>query len=163
MTKINYRYRLCQTESPMSEDEINNIASDGCRLVSFVHLTHPDVFQYAFEVEVKEERVRRDKEVIDEEEAFVEEIYKMYPTKCPKRNKPLGKCEKNRAQIRTLMKRYTKEQIRSVVEHELSEKLGKDYLKNFTTFLNQFPDPEMLDNAEQSKIDLFTQKDNGWE
>lgn len=160
-----YHYRLVSTYEPMEEDRLNAIADEGWRLVSVLQIQQyqQPVFQYAFEEEVKEARVKRDKEALDEEEAFVEEIYQMYPSKCPKRNKPLGKCDKNRSQIRTLMKKYSQEQIRAVVQHELSVKLGKDYLKNFTTFLNQFPDPETIDEKPVNVHDQFVKPTNEWE
>jgi hypothetical protein len=61
------------------------------------------------------------------------------------------------------MKKYSKEQIRAVVQHELSVKLGKDYLKNFTTFLNQFPDPETIDEKPVNVRDQFVKPTNEWE
>lgn len=163
-----YHYKYVETHEPMPEDRLNAIADEGWRLVTVINT--PQNYwplQYVFEEEVKETRAKRDKETLDEEEAFVEHIYQMYPSKCPKRNKTLGKCDKNRTQIRSLMKKYTKEQIESVVTAELQQKLGKEYLKNFTTFLNQFPDPSTLTEQPASQLDMFAeqqkQQTNGWE
>lgn len=75
---------------------------------------------------------------------FVDEIYKLYPTKCPMRNSSLGKSNKDRDRIKRLLKVYTQEQIRKVVVNEIETKYGKSYMQNFSTFLNNFPDPMLL-------------------
>lgn len=75
---------------------------------------------------------------------FVDEIYKLYPTKCPMRNSSLGKCNKDRDRIKRLLKVYSQEQIRKVVVNEIETKYGKSYMQNFSTFLNNFPDPMLL-------------------
>jgi hypothetical protein len=100
---------------------------------------------------------REDKNRIDEEKEninnFVERIYKMYPTKCPKRGTSTGKSHKDKQRISKLLKTYTMDEIKKVVKHEIDEKYDKQYLQNFSTFLNNFPDPATIcDMAEtQSK------------
>lgn len=75
---------------------------------------------------------------------FVDKIYAMYPSKCPVRNTYLGKCAKDKDRIRKLLKSYSKEDIEKVVKKEIEEKYGKCYMSNFSTFLNNFPDPQSL-------------------
>lgn len=94
------------------------------------------------------EEDKSSKKDIDE---FVEMVYKMYPTKCPKRNTSLGKCSKDKDRIRRLLKTYTKEQIVAVVKYEVDTKYGKEWMSNFSTFLNNFPDPDSIDEITQSQ------------
>lgn len=78
------------------------------------------------------------------EDEFAERIYALYPTKCPQRNTTLGKSYKDKERIKKLLKIYSKEDIEKVVKKEIEEKYGKCYMSNFSTFLNNFPDPQSL-------------------
>ena len=93
----------------------------------------------------EEEKELKEKEVAD----FVERIYKMYPTRCPKRNVSLGKSAKDKERIKRLLKIYKQEDIENVVKREVEEKYGKTYMQNFSTFLNNFPDPNSLFSEEK--------------
>lgn len=106
----------------------------------------------------KEEKYK--KEEID---AFVEKIYKMYPTKCPMRNTSLGKTKKDKERIEKLLKFYSMEDIEKVVKHEIDEKYGKVYMSNFSTFLNNFPDPQSLFDDNANNIQSNNNDDNGKE
>lgn len=75
---------------------------------------------------------------------FVDEMYALYPTKCPKRNTSLGKSRKDKVKIKRLLKTYTKEEIERVIRHEVDSNYGVNYMKNFSTFLNNFPEPKDL-------------------
>ena len=39
------------------------------------------------------------------------------------------------------------DEIERVFKHEIEEKYEKQYMQNFSTFLNNFPDPNVLDNG----------------
>lgn len=80
-----------------------------------------------------------------DEDAFVDHIYDMYPTKCPCREKSLGKSIKDKKLIKRLLSVYSKEEIEAVVKKEIEEKYGKSYMRNFSTFLNNFPDPSCVE------------------
>lgn len=101
----------------------------------------------------KEDNIEREKEKKDksfskkELTEWVDEMYSLYPTKCPCRNTSLGKTRKDKDKILKLLKIYTKEQIESVIRNEISTKYGKSYMSNFSTFLNNFPDPDCLDST----------------
>ena len=84
----------------------------------------------------------------NEEDDFVERMYKMYPTKCPKRGASLGKSQKDKERIRKLLKTYTMEDIEHVFKREIDEKYDKHYMQNLSTFLNNFPDP----HSEQGSL-----------
>lgn len=79
------------------------------------------------------------------EDSFIERMYQLYPSKCPKRNASLGKTRKDKERIRKLLKIYSMDEIERVFKHEISEKYEKSYMQNFSTFLNNFPDPYSLD------------------
>lgn len=89
------------------------------------------------------------------EDLFVERMYQLYPSKCPKRNASLGKTRKDKERIRKLLKVYSMDEIERVFKHEISEKFEKSYMQNFSTFLNNFPDPNAL--GQES---LFSEMDN---
>lgn len=103
----------------------------------------------------KKENSKKEKESQD---AFVEKIYKLYPTRCPVRNTYLGKCSKDKERIRRLLRTYTEEDIERVVRKEIDEKYGRTMMQNFSTFLNNFPDPCSLfadaqDNEKSNNVD----------
>lgn len=75
---------------------------------------------------------------------FIERMYLMYPSRCPKRATSLGKTKKDKDRIRKLLKCYSMEEIERVFKHEIEEKYEKQYMQNFSTFLNNFPDPNAL-------------------
>lgn len=79
--------------------------------------------------------------VVDEVSEFVDRMYAIYPTRCPKRNTSLGKSHKDKVKIKRLLKMYTMEQIEQVIMSEVDANYGVNYMKNFSTFLNNFPEP----------------------
>lgn len=91
--------------------------------------------------EIEDNKLSSTKKDIDD---FVDRMYKLYPTKCPKRNCYLGKSNKDKQRIKTLLKTYSKEQIEQVFNNEIEEKYNKQYMQNFSTFLNNFPDPDTI-------------------
>lgn len=90
--------------------------------------------------------LKEDKTKYDE---FVERMYNLYPTKCPCRNVSLGKCSKDKDRIRKLLKTYSMEQIENVIKNEVETKYGKSWMQNFSTFLNNFPDPNCLFDSNE--------------
>lgn len=103
-----------------------------------------EAYEQATEEIAKEEKSKASKDEGDDD--FVEMIYSLYPTKCPKRGSSLGKSTKDKNRIRKLLKTYTKEQIEAVVRKEVEDKYGKAYMQNFSTFLNNFPDPSIMED-----------------
>ena len=77
-------------------------------------------------------------------EEFIDRMYALYPAKCTKRGTSLGKSYKDKDRIRKLLKRYSFEEIERVIQHEVESKYEKSYMQNFSTFLNNFPDPETV-------------------
>lgn len=95
------------------------------------------------------------------EDSFVERMYQLYPSKCPKRNASLGKTRKDKERIRKLLKVYSMDEIERVFKHEIDEKYNKSYMQNFSTFLNNFPDPNSLDNENLFGV-LVTEEPNAY-
>ena len=71
----------------------------------------------------------------------IEKVYKQYPTKCPIRGTATGKCAKNKAQIRKLLKDHTADELVCIIDRYVRECVDAQiFIKNFGTFLNQLPD-----------------------
>ena len=71
-------------------------------------------------------------------DADVEEIYQAYPT-------TTGKGQKDKATIKRLLANgeYTKDQLLHIIKREVkSREESGAYLRNFSTFLNNLPDPD---------------------
>lgn len=90
--------------------------------------------------------------VVDDVNDFVDRMYEIYPNKCPKRNASTGKSRKDKDMIKRLLKVYTKEQIEQVIRAEVDNNYGVNYMKNFSTFLNNFPEP----STEALKVETKT-------
>lgn len=89
----------------------------------------------------------------ESENGFIDRMYGLYPTKCPKRKTSLGKSHKDKQRIKKLLKTYSMEQIELVFKHEIEEKYGKQYMQNFSTFLNNFPDPDTIEEPLNISVD----------
>lgn len=106
-------------------------------------------------IDLKKEETKNDNHESQEND-FIERMYDIYPSKCPCRNQYLGKSKKDKDRIKKLLKSYSMEQIESVIRKEVEDKYGKSYMQNFSTFLNNFPDPNCLFDSN----DPYLKKDN---
>ena len=106
-------------------------------------------------------KVNRLKPQNDGVDDFIDRMYLIYPVRCPKRNASLGKTKKDKDRIRKLLKFYSMEEIERVFKHEIEEKYEKQYMQNFSTFLNNFPDPQML-NSENLFGVRITEEPNSY-
>lgn len=96
--------------------------------------------------------------VVDEISEFVDRMYAIYPTRCPKRNTSLGKSHKDKVKIKRLLKMYTMEQIEQVIRSEVDANYGVNYMKNFSTFLNNFPDATCLETTKEANTNNNSEK-----
>lgn len=148
MKKIK-EYKQIRIDSPLTSEGLNEWAKDGWDLVGFSVAPNTDFIvsnkHWFFYIFAREVEVERPIKVIEDTSEFVERIYKMYPTSCPMRGTSLGKCKKDKERIKKLLKDYTEEQIEYIVKKEVEDKYGKAYMQNFSTFLNNFPDPSCID------------------
>jgi hypothetical protein len=104
--------------------------------------------------EIEDKSSTKKKKEYDE---FVERMYALYPTKCPIRGASLGKSYKDKERIQKLLRQYTEDEIESVFKNEIEEKYGKHYMQNFSTFLNNFPDPncsQLVFEEQQASSDV---------
>ena len=106
-------------------------------------------------------KVNRLKPQSDGVDDFIDRMYLIYPSRCPKRNASLGKTKKDKDRIRKLLKYYSMDEIERVFKHEIEEKYEKQYMQNFSTFLNNFPDPNSLDNGNLFGV-LVTEEPNSY-
>lgn len=105
----------------------------------------------------KEKEKKEDKSSLKEQEnLFVERMYSLYPTKCPVRGVSLGKTSKDKVRLHSLLKKYSMADIERVITLEVKNKYGKYNLRNFSTFLNNFPDPSQIcENTTPQQGNLF--------
>ena len=94
---------------------------------------------------------------------FVDRMYALYPAKCPKRGTSLGKTQKDKVRIKSLLKTYSESDIEFVIRWEIEQKYGKSYMSNFSTFLNNFPDPTQIDSYNEFKGISTKPLPKGWE
>ena len=94
---------------------------------------------------------------------FVDRMYALYPAKCPKRGAYLGKSQKDKVKIKSLLKTYSESDIEFVIRWEVEQKYGKSYMLNFSTFLNNFPDPTQIDSYNEFKGISTKPLPKGWE
>ena len=90
--------------------------------------------------------------IVDDVNDFVDRMYDLYPSKCPKRNTSTGKSRKDKDRIRRLLRTYTREQIEQVIRAEVDNNYGVNYMKNFSTFLNNFPEPPTEAPKVETKV-----------
>lgn len=83
----------------------------------------------------------------------VEKVYKNYPSKCIVTKRPLGKNSKNKEQIKRLLKEKTVEEMIEIQELYTKSCKSKDvYMKNYSTFLNQFPDKDQYVDDKPKEV-----------
>ena len=119
-------------------------------------------------IEIKETKEGIDKSIpkkkadadVDE---FVDRMYALYPTKCPKRGVSLGKSQKDKGRIKSLLKTYSESDIEFVFRWEIEQKYGKTFMSNFSTFLNNFPDPTQIDGYNKLNNTSTNTLPKGWE
>lgn len=74
-------------------------------------------------------------------EEAINRIYAIYPTKCPVSGRGTGKSSKDKKKIEILLRTRTEEEIAETIRQYLSDCAAhQSYIKNFSTFLNNFPD-----------------------
>ena len=93
----------------------------------------------------KSKKIKDKYEILNKEiniDSEIEFIYELYPPTCYTKGSSTGKSTKNKEKIRSIIKQNGYEWLRLRIESYLvSCKQNKIYLKNFTTFLNNIPEP----------------------
>ena len=93
---------------------------------------------------------------------FVDRMYALYPAKCPKRGTSLGKSQKDKGRIKSLLKTYSESDIEFVIRWEIEQKYNKAYMSNFSTFLNNFPDPTQIEGYNKLNNTSTNTLPKGW-
>ena len=152
MATIDWEERVFQLASSILVNHINDIDIETAIEVA-QNFKEKYIEKMNLDEPKKEKKSKEKDESFEDNDDFVEMIYSLYPTKCPKRGTSLGKSTKDKDRIRKLLKNYTKEQIEMVVRKEIGDKYGISYMQNFSTFLNNFPDPTIMEDhsKEHSK------------
>ena len=146
-----------------TDNGIEELKIYGYDVTDFVKMNHRDL-QNEPTIPYSNTNSKQDKEIEDKSSTkndvddFVERMYKMYPTKCPKRSASLGKSHKDKDRIKKLLKTYSMEDVEMVFNAEIEEKFEKQYMQNFSTFLNNFPDPSAIKEKEV-KVDIAQGQD----
>lgn len=78
-----------------------------------------------------------------EEAAIIDALYDLYPTKTWRDNKEVstGKNAKDKTRLLQLIRKRPVAEVEAIIKAYVEERQGS-YLKNFSTFLNNFPDGE---------------------
>lgn len=90
----------------------------------------------------------------------VDYLYGLYPASCfrGERKTSTGKCAADKTRLRRLLQIKTAGEIEAAIKDYLSECRGS-YLKNFSTFLNNLPEPTRNENAAQAEPEPQLYKD----
>lgn len=86
----------------------------------------------------------------DKEKDIVEKIYLLYPGRDPIQKYSTGKCNKNKDQIKKLLKKYSCKEIEKVINMYIDDR-GKSNLslKTFSNLLDEFPNEYLGDQIEK--------------
>lgn len=149
MATIDWEERVFQLASSLYASNFDEMDAESA-IANALHFKVKYIEMMGLDEPKKEKKGKEKDESFEDNDDFVEMIYSLYPTKCPKRGTSLGKSTKDKDRIRKLLKTYTKEQIEMVVRKEIGDKYGISYMQNFSTFLNNFPDPSIMeDNSKE--------------
>jgi len=73
----------------------------------------------------------------------IEDIYKLYPSKCPIQKRLTGKTAKNKSKIEDLLKTNSAQDLKDIINLYIADSIKTNtYIKNFGTFLNNLPEKE---------------------
>lgn len=124
----------------------------------------PDSKQEDVKQEEKEEKDKSfsKKDANADVDEFVDRMYALYPAKCPKRGTSLGKSQKDKGRIKSLLKTYSESDIEFVFRWEIEQKYGKTFMLNFSTFLNNFPDPTQIEGYNELNNTSTNTLPKGW-
>ena len=90
---------------------------------------------------------------------IIEYIYSLYPSKCPFKNKSLGKCSKDKTKIKSLLKTHTPKEIENKIQFYIKDcNSSNTWYKNFGTLLNNLPEiiEEPIYTKENPKEYVYT-------
>ena len=99
----------------------------------------------------KSNKIKDTSNKIEDKREKIDIIYKHYPSKCKNRGTSTGKSSKDKEKIAKLLKTHSEEHLIACIDFAIKEG-QKGMLKNFSTFLNNLPDlDEVNQDQEQEK------------
>lgn len=146
-------YLLARLVSALEKGSTNEVLADAETYATLTHENAPKTGDN--DGGGADARAEAKKAAEAELEATIDRLYKMYPTKTLRDGIEVstGKCSKDKVRLRNLLKKKTPEEIEKGIRDYVAEKGGR-YLKNFATFLNNFPEREDLQDASPDSEEL---------
>lgn len=148
-----------------ASDGTKNTDTEKIRLGEIPTQHNIDALQSRDDRKEEEERIDKSipkKKADNDVDEFVDRMYALYPAKCPKRGTSLGKSQKDKGRIKSLLKTYSESDIEFVIRWEIEQKYNKAYMSNFSTFLNNFPDPTQIDGYNKLTNTSTNTLPKGW-
>lgn len=88
-------------------------------------------------------------------EKDIEQIYKSYPTRCIISNRTLNRSDFKKEKIIKLIKKHNKEEIIEIIQLYINDcKKTNTYMKNFSTFINHFPNKQDFEEVKEKENKL---------
>lgn len=139
-------YVLARLVAVLEKGNVNDVLVDAETYASQSHESAPHTSDNASDG--GDDRAEQKKAAEAELSATIDRLYKLYPTKTLRDGIEVstGKCSKDKVRLRNLLKKKSAEEIEAGITNYVAEKGGR-YLKNFATFLNNFPEREDVETA----------------
>lgn len=139
-------YVLARLVAVLEKGNVNDVLVDAETYASQSHESVPHTSDNASDG--GDDRAEQKKAAEAELAATIDRLYKLYPTKTLRDGIEVstGKCSKDKVRLRNLLKKKSAEEIEAGITNYVAEKGGR-YLKNFATFLNNFPEREDVETA----------------
>ena len=139
-------YVLARLVAVLEKGNVNDVLVDAETYASQSHESAPNTSDNASDG--GDDRAEQKKAAEAELAATIDRLYKLYPTKTLRDGIEVstGKCSKDKVRLRNLLKKKSAEEIEAGITNYVAEKGGR-YLKNFATFLNNFPEREDVETA----------------
>jgi len=166
-SNININKKNSENENDINQSEENINQSEENINQSEEKENENDINQ---DINQSEEKENEKQKKIEELKKDVDEIYKMYPSRCLVSFRSLQKNSNNKIKIHNLLKnkKFTVYQLKRVIQNYLDEyedKNSNDFkpnMKNFSTFLNNLPDPKELRIPESKEAIIQEMIEDGW-
>ena len=101
----------------------------------------------------KEEQTHEQNTEYENEYENVLLIYNRYPSKCPIKERSTGKCLRDKNKIKALLSKKSFDDIIQTIDNYIEDcKKTKTYIKNFGTFLNNFPEQTAIPIDNKKKV-----------
>lgn len=139
-------YVLARLVAVLEKGNVNDVLVDAETYASQSHESAPHTSDNASDG--GDDRAEQKKAAEAVLAATIDRLYKLYPTKTLRDGIEVstGKCSKDKVRLRNLLKKKSAEEIEAGITNYVAEKGGR-YLKNFATFLNNFPEREDVETA----------------